>query len=114
LPVLTSQHIKVILEDLKIQFQLEELNIFCCMVSQERNSDEITFEDFLEWLLPDLETGDTLKHNLLQKWSNHAKYLDPDDGEIKELNSRANFGSTQIKEKFNRFFNSTMSKYQRK
>jgi hypothetical protein len=86
------------------------------MISQERSTEEVTFEDFIDWALPDLEQGDSLKRNLLQKWADHGKYLDLNDGQAKEITSRAGqkYGSTQIKDKFKRFFQSSMTRHARK
>ena len=86
LPVLTPEHIKVLLEDLSIPFQREELKPLCSLISQERNIEEITFEDFIDWALPDLEAGESLRRNLLQKWADHGKYLD-EDGNANEITS---------------------------
>lgn len=61
-----------------------------------------------------MEQGDSLKRNLLQKWADHGKYLDLDDGKPKEISSRNNYGNTEIKDKFKKFFHSSMTKYGRK
>lgn len=116
LPVLTPEHLRVLLEDFQIPFQREELKPLCSLISQDRNSNEITFEDFIDWALPDLEQGDNLKKNLFQKWADHGKYLDSVDGNAKEITSRVgkNYSSTQIKDKFQKFFESSMTRYGRK
>ena len=60
--------LKIMLEDLEINFKWEELKPICSMVSKTWNKQRITFVDFLNFIIPDLEEEEFVKKQLISRY----------------------------------------------
>lgn len=60
--------LKILLEDLEIKFKWEELKPLCGLISKSWSREKITFVDFLNFVLPDVESVEFIQRKLIDTY----------------------------------------------
>lgn len=68
--IMDLDDLKILLEDLEIKFKWEELKPLCGLISKSWSRERITFLDFLNFILPDVESVDLIKKKLADIYRN--------------------------------------------